>query len=331
MRRMCAAAVGLLLSWGGAAHALNGEVPNVPTQAASAGKEHVVAKVNGMPIFASDLDLMVKAQVKLLQYQFANDPERLARELAEVKRNALNGLIDFQLLEDEFFRLGGMISQEDIDEDVKYETQAAFRGDRTALMAELSALGMTYDKYRELRERIIIVSAVRARIANHVEVTDAMVREHYEKNLSRWREPESVKLHTLTIRRTTANARALAEGLRRRLVNGGDFADVAREYSADSRADEGGAWPWTSLKDISAKVGQAIAKTKQGKLSGVIEEAGAFIVLRVDAWREGKRRAFESVKEEVRKSLVEELGRQQLENRLCRLRETADIQRMGSV
>ncbi|OYW75469.1 MAG: hypothetical protein B7Z37_13165 [Verrucomicrobia bacterium 12-59-8] len=294
-------------------------------------KDRVVAKVNGMPIYGSDLDAMISAQVRMLRVQLANDPARLKKELSEVKNNALNGLIDFQLMEDEFFRLGGMIQQEDIDEDVKLATQESFKGDRAALIAELNAIGMTYDKFRELRERMVIASAVRARIANNVEVTDAMVKEHYEKNLKRWHASELVKFHTLTIFNKTANDHTLAESLHTRLLSGGDFAEVARENSKDSRADDGGAWPWTHLSDINDKVGKVMEKMKKGEISEVLEQQGTYLILRVDDIQEADPKSFESVKEEVKKSLMEELARVRIENRLCRLREAADIQKMGPV
>lgn len=300
-------------------------------QGAEAAKDRVVAKVNGMPIYASDLDATIKAQERMLLAELANDPPRLKQELADLRHNALNGLIDFQLLEDEFFRLGGVINKEDIDYDVRQVTQIAFNGDHAALMAEIDAVGMSFEKYRELRERMIIVSAVRARITNNLEVTDAMVREHYEKNLQRWRDPESVKFHTLTILSTTADARSQAEILRTRMVNGGDFAEMARENSADSRADEGGAWPWTRLSDINDPVARVITKMKKGELSAVLEEPGTFMILRVDDIRQTDPKPFESVKEVVKMSLMEELAREKIENRLSRLREAADIQKMGAV
>ncbi|MCF7788378.1 MAG: peptidyl-prolyl cis-trans isomerase [Prosthecobacter sp.] len=315
----------MTVAGGGLACALNAGA------AKESPKDRVVAKVNGMPIFASDLDAMIHAQERVIRFQFANDPARLRKELAEVKRNALNGLIDFQLLEDEFFRLGGVIRKEDIDEDVKLAIQEAFKGDRAALMAELNAIGMTYGKYRELREQMIMVSAVRARIANKVEVTDKMVREHYENNLQKWRGPESVKFHTLTIFNTSANARSLAEGLRMKLASGGDFAEIARENSKDSRADDGGAWPWTSIANINNNVGKVMEKMKKGELSEVLEEPNSFVILRVDDIRKTEPKPFESVKEEVKKSLMEELSREKIENRLCRLREAAEIQKMGPV
>jgi parvulin-like peptidyl-prolyl isomerase len=305
-------------------------------QGAEAAKEHptkdrVVAKVNGMPIHTSDLDAMVKAQERMLRAQLADDPVRLKKELADVRRNALNALIDFQLLEDEFFRLGGVINKEDIENDEQQVTKLSFNGDHAALMAEIAAVGVSFEKFRELRERMIIVSAVREKIANDLELTDAMVREHYDKDLQRWREPESVKFHTLTILGKTANARTLAESLRTRMVNGGDFAEMARENSADSRADDGGAWPWTRLSDINDQVAGVMAKMKKGELSAVLEEPGNFLILRVDDIQHTEPRPFESVKEIVRTSLMEELAREKIENRLSQLREAADIQRMGPV
>lgn len=98
-------------------------------QGAEAAKDRVVAKVNGMPIDASYLDATVKAQERMLLAELANYPARLKQELAIFNPgNALNGLIDFQLMEDEFFRLGGVINKEDIDDDVRQVTQIAFNG-----------------------------------------------------------------------------------------------------------------------------------------------------------------------------------------------------------
>ncbi len=320
------AAVWLLmtLAGGGSAWAQGAAAAKV------SAKEQVVAKVNGMPIYASDLDAMVKAQVRMLKAQLANEPAQLRKELEDVKRRALNELIDFQLLEDEFFRLGGVIQKEDLDNDLAQAANGSFNGNREALMAEINAIGIPFEKYREMRERLIIVSAVRARIVNNVEVTEPMMREHYEKNLQRWRAPESVKFHTLTILKTSANARMLADSLRTRMVNGGDFAEMARENSADSRAGDGGAWPWTSLADINDQVGMVLAKMKKGELSEVLEEPDTFLLLRVDDIRESDPLPYESVKEVVKKSLMDELAKERIENRLCRLRESAAIQKMGS-
>ncbi|MBN8420012.1 MAG: peptidyl-prolyl cis-trans isomerase [Verrucomicrobia bacterium] len=327
-RAMGMAAVWVLLTLAGGVVSAE---PGAEAAKAKRSGDRVVAKVNGMPIHASDLEAMMSAQVRMLSYRYANDPVRLKKEMADVKRAALDGLIDCQLLEDEFFRLGGFIEKEDIENDVRQVVQESFQGDRSALMAEISAMGMTFDKYREMRERMIIMSAVRARIANSVQVTDEMVREHYEKNLHNWRGRESMKFHTLTVRNMGADDRKLAEGLRKRLVKGEDFEEMARENSIDSRADGGGAWPWTRLSDINDSVSEVLAKMKKGQVSPVLDQPGTLVILRVDDIRETEPKPLESVKEDVRKSLLEELGREKVLNRLSHLREAADIQKMGPV
>lgn len=303
--------------------------PGTGTAKVKGGRDRVVAKVNGMPIHASDLEAMMGARVRLLSEQYADDPVRLRKEMADVRRAALDGLIDSQLMEDEFFRMGGVIEKEDIENEVKQVVQQSFQGDLGALMAEIRAMGMSFDKFREMRERMMIMDAVRALIATSVQVTDEMVREHYEKNLNSWRGRESMKFHTLTVRHMEPEDRSLAEGLRKRLVKGGDFEEIARENSIDSRADDGGAWPWTRLSDINDSVSLVLAKMKKGEVSAVLEQPGTFVILRVDDIRETEPRPFESVKEDVRKSLLEALGREKVQNRLSHLREAADIQKMG--
>jgi parvulin-like peptidyl-prolyl isomerase len=70
---------------------------------------------------------------------------------------------------------------------------------------------------------------------------------------------------------------------------------------------------------------------KKGELSPVLEEPGTFLILRVDDIRETEPRPFESVKEEVKISLMEELAKERIEKRLSQLREAADIKKVGPV
>ena len=74
-----------------------------------------------------------------------------------------------------------------------------------------------------------------------------------------------------------------------------------------------------------------IAKINKGELSPVMEEPGTFMILRVDDIQHTDPKPFESVKEIVKMSLLEELAREKIENRLSQLREAADIQKMGAV
>ena len=291
--------------------------------------DRIVAKVNGAPILASDLQRETQALKQVIRRQFSDDPTQMEIEIAGQQHKALDLLIDCQLLVEEFYNIGGVIQPKFLDSDLEQIITDTFQGSRKAFLADLAKNGLTLEKFRELRERMIIMNVMRARIAGAVELTEERVREHYEKHLRRWSGPEKVKLHTVTIRRTTAHARSLAESLHTKLVNGGDFAEIARTCSTDSHAARGGEWKWMELSDLTEKVCEGVLTTKKGGISEVIEQKDAFIILRVDDCLEPEPKPFESVKAEVTQSLREEVAKERIEKRLIELRAAAEIQRMG--
>ncbi len=319
--RACGAWLVMMLAGGGAAC---GQAPQ--------GKavDRMVAKVNGAPILVSDLKQVAEAQAQVIRHQFADDPTKLVKEMAAVKLNALDTLIDCQLLADEFYKIGGVMEPALLEQDLTQIIQMGFRGNREAFTADLAKNGLTLEKFRELRERMIIMNVMRARIAGKVEVTNEMVREHYEKNLRRWSGAEKVKLHTVTISKTTADARSVAESVHSKLTEGGDFEEIARKSSVDSHAARGGEWKWIYLSDLTGTVSEVVLATKKGEISEVIEQLDAFIIVRVDDRQEGDPKPFESVKAEVAKSLMEEVSKGRIEERMIKLRAAADIQRMGA-
>ena len=266
-------------------------------------KTRPVAMVDGALIFAAEVQQTIAAQAQVIRYQLQSDPDRMAKELAGLNRSALGNLIDMWLLINEFRRTGGSLKQEYVDDDLNNIIKENFNGNRDTFVSELTKNGLTFEEFRTLREHLIIMNAMRSRFAGDVKLKDEDVRGYYEKNKQRWRTPEQVKIRTLTIPKTQADARKLAESLRKKILNGADFAEIARASSQDSHAEDGGAWDWLPLSDFTDHVRNVAAKTKKGQVSEVIEQEGTFIILRVDDRRAPAPPAFEKVQSEVTKAL----------------------------
>lgn len=70
--------------------------------------------------------------------------------------------------------------------------------------------------------------------------------------------------------RTEAEARELAKQLIERLKRGEDFAELAREYSDDTSAKNGGDLEMFSLQGVVPAFGEALSKMKVGETSGIV-------------------------------------------------------------
>ncbi len=143
-----------------------------------------------------------------------------------------------------------------------------------------------------------------------------------------------MKLHTLTLLKTThqtdTETRAQAERLRTQIRDGADFAELARKESKDSHAEDGGAWDWTPVADLSEEVRTTAEKTDPGAVGEIIETTSCFILLRLDARRVSEAPPFAKVKDEVIKAYKDEKHKKQLQLKLEQLREDADIQKQDA-
>lgn len=305
--------------------------PHGPALQALPAKTRPVAMVDGALIFAAELQKTTAAQQEMIRYEHRNDSDKMQEELAELHRSALFNLIDKYLLLNEFRRIGGVIKKEYIDDDLNTIIKDSYQGSRDLFVADLSKSGLTVDEFRTLREHMAIMSAMRSRFAGQVTLKDEEVRDYFEKNQQRWLAPVQVKIRTISIPKAQADARTKAEGLRKKILSGADFAETARASSQDSHAEDGGAWDWCPLTDLSDHVRKAATKTLKGQVSDLIEQEDTFIILRVDDRRAPPPPAFEKVQAEVTQALKEEKSKERIEYQTNKLREKADIQMMEAL
>jgi peptidyl-prolyl cis-trans isomerase SurA len=294
-------------------------------------KTRPVAMVDGALIYASEVQQTIAAQQQVIRFQYQSDPDRMAKELAGLNRSALGNLIDMWLLINEFRRTGGFLKPEYVDDDLNNIIKENFNGNRDTFVSELTKNGLTLEEFRTLREHLVIMNAMRSRFAGDIKLKDEDVRGYFEKNKHRWLTPEQVKIRTISIPKTQADARKLADSLRKKILNGADFAEIARASSQDSHAEDGGAWDWLPLSDFTDGVRKVAAKTKKGQVSEIIEQDGTFIILRVDDRRAPAPPAFEKVQSEVTKALEQEKSKERADYKINKLREKADIQMMDAL
>ena len=147
-----------------------------PAQSLSNG---IAAVVNGTVITLSEVRESVKAQEQIYLMEFRNDPMALNKAMEELKERAVDSLIDRELILAEFRKIGGTIRPQYIDDEIDNIVRENFGGDRTAFVTELARAGMTLKKFREEREKMLIVQIMRGRYtADEGPPTPLEVREY---------------------------------------------------------------------------------------------------------------------------------------------------------
>lgn len=295
----------------------------------------IVAVVDGTPIAASEVRDTIKAQEQIIMYQFQNDPARMNKELAILRESALETLIDREILLAEFRKMGGVIKAQYVDDDINSIIRESFKGDRDAFVDELAKTGMSVKKFREMREKMVIMNVMRARNSgDHPPATPREVEEYYNKNVDKWREGDQIKISTITIPKFSGEAgsspekqKKLAQELRSKILNGGDFAATAKAYSQDSRAENGGSWDWMAKTDMMPAIANAAMELKTGGISPIIDQETSYIIVACDAKKLGTAPTLESKRSEIEKMINQEKSKDNIDKWMESIRKKHVIRR----
>lgn len=298
----------------------------------------IAAVVNGVPIMRSEVRDAITAQEQMLRYKHREDPEGFAKEMNELKNTAIDSLIDRELILSEFKKLGGTIKPQYIDDDINQVVRENFKGDRDAFVTELAKTGMTMKKFRDMREKMIIVQVMRGKHAQNLPPpTPREVEEFYQKNIEKFRDKDMIKISTITIPKFSGDADAsiekqkkLAQEIRAKIVAGNDFASMAKTYSQDSRAENGGEWDWMERKAMKKSMADAAFALKSGGVSPVIEEETSFIIIYCDAKKLGEATPLEKVRADIERVIEQQKSKDSLDKWLEDLRRKAVIKKMDS-
>jgi peptidyl-prolyl cis-trans isomerase SurA len=297
----------------------------------------IAAVVNGNVITKSEVRDAVNAQEQMLRMQYQNDPGALQRELSSMRATALDGLIDRELVLAEFKRMGAAIKSQWVDDDVNGIIRESFKGNREAFVKELAESGMTLKKFRDMREKMMIVQAMRGKqAAEQPPATPAEVEAYYKKNVAKWRSGDMIKISTITIAKfsgeasaTPASQRKMAEEIHSKLVKGADFATTAKTYSQDSHAEDGGAWDWMPREQMKPSIANVAFNLKTGGLSGVIDDEAAYIIIACDAIKYGNSKPMNEVRQEIERSISNEKSKVVIDKWMEGLRKKAVIKKNG--
>jgi len=144
----------------------------------------------------------------------------------------------------------------------------------------------------------------------------AAMREEYANNPERYMAGGTTTISVILLKPEDVDKRdEVAEALKTE-----SFADVARRYSADSRAAEGGVWKDIVPSDVfRQEVCREIADMPVGTLSGWIDLDGWSFLLRKDDDNQLRQLSFAEAYDDIERNVREEMALEQYDRWMERL------------
>ena len=291
----------------------------------SVTSDRIVAIVNDDVVTESDVAAFTN---KLLQQ--AEDRKRPvpSQDQQQLRQAVLEQLIEEQLILQEAKRRDLKASFEDVEKRLEeIRSQFAGRQDYEAMLAESH---LTEEQLKtKLREQPVVQRAIDYQIRPKIRVSPAEVARASSQVAAADSPGEEVEALHLLIRvtesRPAAEAKGLAEQLHQRLLNGDDFEQLARNYSEEPHAEDGGRMGWVSRGELLPELDAVLFQLQPGQVSESIQTKLGFHLLKVMQRRTVSDRDVADAQRKVEGRIYQEKFSQALAQWLHELKERAYI------
>jgi peptidyl-prolyl cis-trans isomerase C len=301
------------------------------TQEAGAAPDTPVAAVNGETISKGQLDR-----------ELAGIQGRMARQgqpvpdgaLAQIRGQVLDQMIGEELLFQESRKQ--KINVDDQKIHVQIDEMARSFEDKAAFDLALANAGLSREVLTErLRRQMAIQQLIEDKIVAGLEVVEARADEFYKANPEIFVQPEQVRARHILIRtEAEADAAAKAEArerideIRRKAVEGEDFAALAKTHSQDPGSkDNGGDLGFFARGQMVKPFEETAFALKENEISQVVESPFGFHIIQVTGRKPAETVAYETVKPRILEHLKQQAIREKLDAYVDGLRQGAKIEK----
>jgi peptidyl-prolyl cis-trans isomerase SurA len=201
-----------------------------------------------------------------------------------------------------------------IDNEIAEIQISQFDGDRSKFLAYLRSRGMTLREYRKEQEEDLIYNyMIQHQRKSQSFVSPVKVETYYKENKDRFYQEDSALLRVIQFTRTNGETDAQLEGKAQTVLakfhSGDSFAELARQFSQDTRRNKGGDWGWTKRSDMRKEFSEVLFKLKKGEVSSpIFTPEGCFLLYAEDRKFAGIQ-TLEEVRDDVERILAQQMTR----------------------
>jgi peptidyl-prolyl cis-trans isomerase SurA len=266
--------------------------------------DRIIARINNEIITYSDLEEASAPYIAAIETNLS-DSER-EEKIRELKKDILETLIEEKLIIDKAKSMNITVTEEEIDEAIE-EVKKRHSLNDLQFHQLLEQQETTWEEYREnIKNQILLTRALNYEVRSKVELNESEAQEYYKKHRSEFLLPEDVKARQIFIQcppdaDPTERQRAETEAqyIHKLLLEGGDFAQLAKKYSQDPSADKGGDLGYIKKGELIESLEKVLFEMKEGEISPVIKTNRGFHILKVEEKRINRIKPFSEVKDTI--------------------------------
>ncbi|MDX9866525.1 MAG: peptidyl-prolyl cis-trans isomerase [Kiritimatiellia bacterium] len=226
-------------------------------------------------------------------------PELREKRLRELYTATLNALIDRKLILAAARKAKMELQSWAVDNRVREIVANNFDGDQTKLHALLADRKITFEEWKKNIEEDLLITAMRyQQVEKRVTPTPTEIRAEYEANKGRYQTETATAVSLIILdppeKEGEESVAARAEKIDAALKAGTPFASLARTYSKDAKAANGGSWGKVNPVDVFRKeIVEALDKLKPGETAPMVVLDGYGYIVRKDEQQDARALTFD--------------------------------------
>lgn len=271
-----------------------GQTENGQAQPIQLNVNKIIAVVNGEAITMHDLRSRVAAEIHRqgLQPTEAN--------FKSLEREGLDAMINDILLRHEAERFKVSVSEAELNGEVRRIRENMGNISAEEFEKGLVRQGTTLEVAKEqIKNNMLRQRMIHHMIARKVVVTDQEIEEYYETNKSDFATGKTADF-SLIVFPPKFNVKKIYQDLKSGAAN---FEAVARQYSLDQSAQNGGRVGEVAWGAMTPNMRQLLGSLTPGGLSPIISFEGVSVVVRLNAISDGRAPSLEEAKPHIEQRL----------------------------
>ncbi len=225
------------------------------------------------------------------------------------------------------------------DEEVQKEVDAQLKAQNLTIddfKSLLQAYGKNFDEYKEnMKKKVMFDKLLTAELGKTEPVSEEQAKQFYDANPKQFQKPESVRTRHILIspakdpnadpNQLDVQAKARAQEVLDKLKAGGDFAELAKQYSDGPSASKGGDLGVAPKGSFVPAFEEAAYKLEPNEISGLVKTRFGYHIIQLLERQPARNESFEEVKEQIAARLEQGQKRDAIMAYIQKIKESADV------
>ena len=233
-------------------------------------------------------------------------------QMAKLKKDILEGLIEREVLYQESQKAGIKIADQKVNDQLagikkRFPNEEEFK-------KALASMDLTEEEVRaQIQRGLAIRELIDQKVASKIAITDEETNAYYTGNPQLFKQPEKVKASHILIKveptaddTKKAEASKKIEEIQQKLKEGGDFAELAKEYSEGPSSAKGGDLGYFQRGQMVKPFEDTAFSMKANEVSGRVETRFGYHLIKVYDKKPEQTLAYADVKDKIAQRLKQE-------------------------